>query len=66
MPPEHLYPKAMTDDHGACDNCAEQDDVKLPAGDGSGGEAKDAEEDAEMGACSVRGGGVECVVDLRT
>jgi hypothetical protein len=59
MFPEHLYPNTMPDDHGAYDNCAEQDDVKLPAGDGSGCEAKDAEENVEMGACSVRGGGVE-------
>ena len=44
----------MPDDRGACDDCAEQEDAKVPVGHGGGDEAKDAEEDAEMGARSVR------------
>src|ERR1700733_6817872 len=51
---EHARAKSTPDDHGARDDRAEQDDAKVPAGDGSGGEAEDAEEDAEMGAGGVR------------
>ena len=50
----HARAKSTPDDHGARDDCTEQDDAKVPDGDGSGGEAKDAEEDAEMGARGVR------------
>jgi hypothetical protein len=43
-------------DHSVCDDCAEQDDTKVPAGDGGSDEAKNAEEDhAETGARGVRG-----------
>jgi hypothetical protein len=63
---EHPCPKSIPDDHSACDDCTEQDDAKVPAGDGGGDETKDAEEDAEMGARGVRGSGVVYVVDLRT
>jgi len=40
--------------HSVCDDCAEQDDTKMPAGDGGSDEAKDTEEDAETGARGVR------------
>jgi hypothetical protein len=51
---KHPRAKSIPDDHSACGDCAEQDDAKVPAGDGGGDEAKDAEEDAEMGARGVR------------
>jgi hypothetical protein len=46
-------------DHSARDDCAEQDDMKVPAGDGGSDEAKDTEEYAEMVArCARRWSGV--------
>ena len=50
---EHPRAKSTPDDHGARDDCAEQDDTKVPTGDGGDDKEKDAEEDAEMGARSV-------------
>jgi hypothetical protein len=50
---EHPRPEFMPDDHSMCDNCAEQDDVKVPAGDVGSDETKDAEEGAERGVHMV-------------
>jgi hypothetical protein len=52
--PENVRTKSTPDDHSACDDCAEQEEAKVPVGDGGDDEAKDAEEDAEMGASGVR------------
>lgn len=58
---EHPCPESMPDDHSklwaTTDDCAEQDDRKMPAGDGGGDKAKDVEEDAEIG---MRGVHVVC------
>ena len=49
-------PNPFPDDHSTCDDCAKQDDTKVPAGDGGSDEAKDVEEDVEMSTYRVRGG----------